>query len=207
MPGTAGDDEGAWDDGTILTKSRINQMFVQFSVAASRAAAGVLGRMHFASDTRQWSRDNGVSWTNINTLPQTVVKASDQTKASDIVIAPDDDLVVALGANDNAFFWATIRASAANTTPDIDMTFTVPSGATGGFFLGPGVAAGLFNTPTAFATEVITALSATEQMGFLWGVVKNGATPGNLSFAWAQNVSDTGVTTVHAESALMVAIQ
>lgn len=51
-----------------LTANDHPQYFTNYDTAANRPAAGNAGRLYYATNTRQFSRDNGSSWDNITPL-------------------------------------------------------------------------------------------------------------------------------------------
>lgn len=70
---------GHFADGQIVTADDLNNALLQVGTAAARPAAGVLGRIYWATDTFVLSRDNGTTWDDIipadtNTASQTLRK-------------------------------------------------------------------------------------------------------------------------------------
>jgi len=112
---------------------------------------------------------------------------------------------ITMAANDAIEFSGAFYISSPNATPDIKVTFTVPSGATirwfGEWFEGAYQSSGVV---TASGTTVTLAITANSIGMFKFnGIVVNGSTAGDLQFQWAQNTSNSNAVTVQQRSYLM----
>lgn len=134
-------------------------------------------------------------------------KAADETVNNSATLQDDDDLVIAIGANETWYFEAMILHNT-GTTPDIKVGFDIPAAATLSW---TDVARTSSDTPamtvpiqTDDGVDVLTGTGAAS-VAMIWGVVVNGANAGNLQFRWAQNTQDASDTKVLATSYLMAA--
>lgn len=152
--------------------------------------------------------DGAAFWAIGRSSVQIVRKTSDETVNNSTTLQNDDQLFVVLAANEIIFFQCLV-IHIGNTTADFKLSFTVPSGAAL-LFSGPNA---LVNTSDALALPgVITAsgtgfehAGSTSDLGQLMvGVVRNGATPGNLQLQWAQVTATVVDTKVLTDSFLMV---
>lgn len=132
----------------------------------------------------------------------TVRKTSDETLNNDNALQNDDELFLALAANEIWAFYMLIKSSS-HANADIRYDFAAPAGATLSFnAYGRSTAAASY---TVFRLLGDTALLYGAGVGVEWdsaliGVVINGATPGNLQFRWAQVAAHASDTVVYANS-------
>ena len=118
-------------------------------------------------------------------------KPADETLNNDNAIQDDDDLVFAVGVNEEwQFEFVVFYTSTANA--GFKMNLSIPAGASGWKMLdGTGVAAG--------GQDITTERDQGLDIGSvhtLRGTVEVGATAGNIQFRWSQSVSHADNTTV-----------
>jgi hypothetical protein len=136
-------------------------------------------------------------------------KTADEVVNNSSVLQNDDELLLAMGANEvwefSALIYCDIRANS-----DFKHTFTVPTGATGKWFNYKIVVdtAGTTNNPitaTAFGTAV-SIITGSDKLGSfhqIWGLVINGVNAGNLQYQWAQNTAYAENTKVLTNACLI----
>ncbi len=137
-----------------------------------------------------------------------VRKTATEIVNNSATLQDDDDLFVALAANEIVAFQCSIIHDG-NATADFKMAFTIPVGASIQWSL-PNANVSTANTlasPTvqtasgaAFSMEAQTARRAQ----FAVGVVRNGGTTGNLQLQWAQDTATVVNTQVYLDSFLLV---
>lgn len=138
-----------------------------------------------------------------------VLKALTETVTSNTTPQDDDELTYAVGANEKWLMEFQLLARAANTTPDIKVQVTVPSGATGYVSILGGPAPGstlnvtcehkALSTLGPFAIGLLSS-------SFYWitvrAYVSTSVTAGSVTLQWAQNTSSgTGTQVDGANSA------
>lgn len=133
-----------------------------------------------------------------------VAKPSNQGLINSATLQNDSALVVALEASVNYRLTLLAIVVADNTTPDMKIGWTLPTGATmrwenqSAF-----VAAGL--APLTGGSVLVLPCDTTELVYLVTGIVYMSTTAGNLQLQWAQNVASVGVqTTMQAQSILSV---
>lgn len=137
--------------------------------------------------------------------PLIIVKSIDESKASDISAADDNELFLSVVANTTYIFEALIWGESASVTPDIKMAWNGPSGMSMRIWMVIG-RTGATNITRLLFTSVGTTqglqLSGTvDREGMVFhGVLTVGSTAGTLAFQWAQNTSDATATVVLAKS-------
>lgn len=149
-------------------------------------------------------------------LTQNVVKTADETRTSTTTVADDGHLFASLAANSTYRFDATLLFDGPEAA-DATITFTVPSGATGGWSpmagtLGTTVPDGSAQVKVAarqFGSNSdigVMASSATLAgiMALPRGIVVTGATPGLLRLRWAQQTTNATPVSLKAGSVLEV---
>ncbi|MFE9844686.1 hypothetical protein [Streptomyces goshikiensis] len=152
----------------------------------------------------------------LSALTQTVVKSVDETRTSTTTVADDGHLYASLEANSVYRFSSTLLFDGPEAA-DATITYTVPSGATGGWapFAGtlgttvPDGSAQLKVAARQFGSNSdigVMASSATLAgiMAMPRGIVTTGATAGLLRLRWAQQTSNAAAVTLKAGSILEV---
>ena len=131
--------------------------------------------------------------------PRVISKTADQTVNNSTTLVNDTDLVVPLLANRKYYWFMRVRFKS-DSTPDLKISWTVPSGATGGR-----------RREINNATEVSYGTSSNwsgstgvDRQGYAAGYVETGGTAGNLQFQWAQNTADVSDTKVYKGSVFTV---
>lgn len=128
-----------------------------------------------------------------------VRKAADETVNNSATLQNDDDLVIAVGADDVWFAIVHLYALSATTTPDLDYAFSVPSGGT----IRTGYSWANSGTPVSWGagtTERTMALSTTAKYFMFYILYIGGGTAGNLQLQWAQKTATEEDTTMKADS-------
>ena len=130
-----------------------------------------------------------------------VIKKTDETRVSDIVVANDAEIKFTANPNKDYTIrlWLITNSVAA---ADFDYKWTVPSGSIG--FVDSAWDA---NTNTAFTDwtgEQFLGGNATNLVVPVMGRALIGVTGGEVNLQWAQNVSDVGDTTVKAGTMIEV---
>lgn len=130
-----------------------------------------------------------------------VVKTTEETLTTSIVIQDDDELFFPVGGFEHWGFEFFIIWDSP-TAADIKFTITVPSSATGEWVLSKQqttnvtyIADKAFGSTTAVASDA----ADTNYGSHIFGAVLTAATGGNVTLQWAQNGS-SGTTTVHDHS-------
>ena len=163
------------------------------------------GDMWYNSSTDKLrARENGASVDVIGgsgsgTPPTVVQKSADQTVNNTTTLVNDTALLLALLANNRYYFRLRIIFTS-GSTPDLDMTFTGPSGAVGSWRRDTAT-----NTVSSFGTRgAIAGSNGVTRQGFAEGFIETGVTAGNLQFQWAQDTADATDTTIKDGSVLLV---
>ncbi|MGH2373036.1 MAG: hypothetical protein ACRDIC_06100 [bacterium] len=139
--------------------------------------------------------------------PHLVVrKPSDESVTSSTVLQDDNNLLMALAANEiwHVRFILLMFDNSASVA-DGKVAFTIPAGASMGLTViydkpgSAGAQMSRFNTSgTSVQVDLTNVLSAIE----VFGVVTNGGTAGNLTLQWAQAVSNASSLDMKANSTL-----
>jgi hypothetical protein len=135
-------------------------------------------------------------------------KVLDETVNNSSTLQDDNELFVALTAN-NTYVFSLTLSYISGTTPDFKFKFNIPAGASmaygvmgldtaGGFTTAGNLNSG--NTPSIGG-------SAGDAMAICKGTVIVSSTAGNLSLQWAQNVANVSDTIVRAGSILEARLQ
>lgn len=140
------------------------------------------------------------SWGNV---PFKVRKTSDETVNNSAALQNDDDLLMALAANEVWAFEAYLIYTTP-ATPDIKFAFTVPAGATLQWGTVAYDSAGvLVQVDVSASGTSKDFVDGTSYSIFIQGVVLNGANAGNLQLQWAQNTMNASNTKVLTGSYLI----
>ena len=172
--------------------------FFRNATVLDRLAAGGVGRGY-----KQGANDP--EWTGV--FPTIVLKSSDETVNNSNALQNDDDLLFAIGANEDWIFQFSIFCIS-GTTPDTKFAITVP--AAGTFLIwGIGQArvtdAALITyaiAQTVSGTALVIGGIAANLQVVITGAVSNGANAGNVQLQWAQQVANASDTKVLAGSSL-----
>ena len=134
-------------------------------------------------------------------VPLIAAKSADETVASSTAMQADNDLTIAVDAN-TRYALTMFLLFNAPATPDIQIGWSVPAGATLNWHRetsGVTGTTGLTDALVATNTEPIAGDGA-DDVFVIHGFVKVGATAGTVTFQWAQLASDAAATTVRAGS-------
>ena len=126
-----------------------------------------------------------------------VRKTVDEIVNNSNVLQDDDELKLAVGANEVWFFLLSLLINS-STVADIRIEFSVPSGCT---------LLWTSNVTTEHhyneeITQLLAGYDADSISRFMTGFIMNGSTTGNLQLRWAQNVQEASDSKVLANSCL-----
>lgn len=132
---------------------------------------------------------------NIDPRVRIVRKTADQTVNNSVVLVNDDDLKLAVAANEVWAFEIFILQNS-GAAPDIKYVGVGPAGSTVFMKLTQNSSAvvGISNLGLGRAADAHVELT---------GIIINGATPGDLQLQWAQNLADASDTDVLENSCLI----
>ncbi len=128
--------------------------------------------------TSNWAFDHAADY-GLHTV--FICKTADQIVHDSIVLVNDTHLLYAIGANEVWRFVAALLHRA-NPAADIDITFTIPVGGNLNWGLTPVQQGSIAGTEV----RIPTSAGANLRLDFIHGIIRNGATPGNLQLQWAQ---------------------
>lgn len=176
------------------------------------ALEAVEGMVIFNSTTDQLEEYDGSVWQAVGQVimdthaadyglhRQLVVKSANQIVNNSNTLVSDDDLLIAIAANEALYVQIVIRGLT-NTSADWRFKVTGPSGATGGCVL--------IGRPGTLYATLGDGMSGNgygqEECIVIHVIVLNSTTAGNIQLQWAQNVPDASDTTVYANSCLIKA--
>jgi hypothetical protein len=135
-----------------------------------------------------------------------VRKTVDESVTNSTTLQNDDNLKISLAADDVYEFSGMLFVSSTSATPDVKVTFTVPSGATirwfgEGFGDGYSVSADCVSASGTTFTILLSANSlATVKFN---GIVVNSTTAGDLQLQWSQVATNAAAVKVEARSFLI----
>jgi len=129
-----------------------------------------------------------------------VVKTADEIVNNSATLQNDDELFLPVKANTRYYCEAYLKVTS-GSTPDIDVTFTVPSGATGGHGVPTVNNASAF---IAFGTAKMFGTDGTAQSLIFYALLTTSSTTGNIQLQWAQDTANVSNTTVHDNSCLIL---
>jgi len=132
---------------------------------------------------------------------QRIRKTATESLTSNTTLQDDDHLLFAVGANE-VWAWQAVASVTCDATGGFKFTFTVPAAATGHWNYRTPAAVGSSGGP-AFAATTNHTVTLTSQPHDLSGLVVVGATPGNVTFQWAQQASSGTATQVLIDSFLI----
>ena len=138
-----------------------------------------------------------------------VRKAADEQVASS-TLQNDDELVLAIGAAEVWIIHYYLLLDLGSATPDFKATISIPSGTAKGM---TSTAAALANIMAhdyagAAGTTLTAALTSGQLCGMvMYWIVKNGATAGDVTLRWAQNVNTPATNTKVLADSFLVAWQ
>lgn len=129
------------------------------------------------------------------------LKSSDQSVNSSTTLVDCTSLSFPILANETWYFNIT-TAVLCDATGQVKFGFTVPSGASGGWFLNAqGAGTGFLNGNT-ITSSISTSTTLTATSVLISGTVVNGSTAGTVQLQFAQAVSSGTDTTVKGNSFL-----
>ncbi|MEP7235254.1 MAG: hypothetical protein ABI778_08160, partial [Ignavibacteriota bacterium] len=121
-------------------------------------------------------------------------KASDQSVTSSTTLVNDNDLAIAINANDTWEIHGELHADCSSSTPNIKVAFTIPAGATMKIFYNGisdgGVTAGASVLTASGVSKTVNITGGTSTYIQIHGIVLNGGNSGNIQLKWAQGTSN-----------------
>ncbi len=164
-------------------------------------ASGEPFRLAKGSDAEVLTLASGLpSWAAAAGAVTTVIKASDQSISSDSTLNDDNDLVFAMDANTTYWVELYMLYSQTNSTPELKMGWTVPSGCD---LFWDREWATFQDIDTESDTKVANTTSG-DQATTLRMMFRNGANAGNAQFRWAQDTSHASTTKVKKHSFMLI---
>lgn len=149
-------------------------------------------------------KDDG-SWASPGVTDHRLIrKASAEDVANSTTIQNDDDFVFAIAANE-VWLVTLFLFFEGTSTGGIKGQWSVPSGATGGWWL---FAAGTTSILSNYQRASLTALNIVDNtvvkdLAVCHVLIANGSNAGNAQFQWAQVASNATKTTITANSVLI----
>jgi len=143
---------------------------------------------------------NDPAWASI-VDNQAIFKAGDESVNDSIVLQNDDDLVLAVGANDVWLIHMLLYLISATANPDLDYAFAVPAG--GAVRIMDAWSDTTANPHSDGTNERTVALVNAEQYIQIICLYIGGGTAGNLQLQWAQHAAVAEDTTVKANSFML----
>jgi hypothetical protein len=131
-------------------------------------------------------------------------KPVDQSITNSTTLTNDNDLFVPINANDSMVIEGYLHVFTGSSTPQLQMAFTIPAGATmdiGNYTdnVNGGAQETFILNTSGTSTGAMTILAGDIPVHF-WGVIITGGTAGNIQLQWAQGVSSGTATTLKAKS-------
>ena len=132
-------------------------------------------------------------------------KAADESVTNSTTLQNDDELLLAMAANE---VWAIelrlLTYDAVATDAGVKFAWSLPSGATLRSYLVYTTSAGAGGVAWKADAETLDLYAGTAIIATLvqWAIIVNGATAGNAQLQWAQNTQQNRATTVKANSVL-----
>lgn len=145
----------------------------------------------------------------IDYTPQIVWKTADESVNNSAVLQNDEHLKWYLAANENIFFVCVIEHSSVSSTPDIQIAFTIPSGASMRWGPSNGIKIDASDTVVAQSQTLVSGTPVTfgsannRRQIVIEGTVENGSTEGFLQLQWAQATATVGNTNVYGNASHM----
>ncbi len=145
-------------------------------------------------------------------VPLFAIRTTDATVNNSVALTNDTQLVVPLDANSTyEFHGFLIFSNVISAAADAQISFTVPSGATGSWFAdGAGLSVGSSGNTSVGrkalaygASDPVGTPAGTPMAIGPRGFIVTAATPGNLTLQWAQNVATASDTKLLATSYLV----
>lgn len=125
-------------------------------------------------------------------ITRIVNKLADETVNNSTTMQDDNDLKFTMLANREYAVWGMIKVNG-NTTANLKISFTVPTGATAAVFVAnPSTSAWGLRTQAA---DVFQDLDGNDQIMAFMGTIINGANVGEIAWEWAQNTQTVADTT------------
>lgn len=168
-------------------------------------SSGAPAALHKGSDGEVLTLVSGLPAWAASEVATVKVKPDDQIVNNSTTLVNDEDLVLAVGANDVWVVHMVLFHIAGTGEPDMDYAFAVPSG--GAVRVMETWERALSDTsPPDFGdgtSEMITGVADTEKYVQITFVYIGGGTAGNLQLQWAQHQAVAENTTMKAKSFML----
>lgn len=133
-------------------------------------------------------------------VPGITRKQADETVNNTVVLQDDDDIKLEVGA-DETWLFVLFALYKAHADADLTLGWAVPSGAS---MIWMGIQQGGDALDESETTNMNGAgTGANPCTGQAWGVIRNGATAGDLQLRWAQSTAHASDTSVLKDTVLM----
>lgn len=178
----------------------VNGILIDADTLDGDQLATVEGTMDTKVSAEATARDLAIAAAERHSI---VRKTSDETVNNSEAMQNDDDLVIAVGANEVWLLDIVLFLISASETPDIDFLFAVPSG---GAIRGIDEWCYSSSSPIAFidfTTERSLAVKADERFQHFRALYIGGASGGSVQLQWAQKTATMEDTKVKAQSLIL----
>ena len=129
-------------------------------------------------------------------LPTIVRKSADEAVTNSTTLQNDDDLLLAVGANDVwSIYMVLLHYCDTVDSSDLDYAFTVPSGGSI-----EGLPMSGYTVPVDMTVEDELGTTTSRRYHHFFALYTGGGTAGNLQLQWAQNVATGAETKILANS-------
>lgn len=184
-------------------------LFVLDAKSNAGDPTGTNGAMYYNANTNKFRCYQNGAWSDC-VPPSTILARAAADKCVGVQTGPvtcpfsgatatpldDPDLVFAIGANQTWEVEGSLQVTNANATPDVQIAFTIPSGATMSISSHSVDTAATTSTADVYVTSgtssgLIPITAAGIATIHFKGIVVNSTNAGNVQVQWAQNTSDT----------------
>lgn len=164
--------------------------------AARLGGAHVANRLWRETDTGLVYLDDGANWSVWNPFGQIIKPADTASPLNTAALADDPDLQLPVGANESYFLRFWLRCAATSLTPDYQVKFTGPAGATAQWAI-PGANAQWLGTGVASDPGGANNISTTVTFGSrgqdhnmtIWGWFFTAGNAGTIKLQWGANTA------------------
>jgi hypothetical protein len=182
-----------------INKTGVTKLGLRVALDVSNTSpTGADYQYAFMSENNGHDKDPKLVITYSVPLTTKAQKPSNESVARNTTLHGDKDLALNLAANKAYIFDAVVFASSTSATPDIKISFSLPSGATMDY--GYIAASSAFRNAeflqnSAVSSSIPIAANDTDVIQ-IHGVINMGANSGNVQLQWAQSTSNAAPTTV-----------
>ncbi len=189
-----------WVTAEVVTAGNMNTHVRDNFLETGPAKVTTAGDIVYATGASAFARLGLGDFAANSQNPKYVTKTADESVTSSTAYQDDDDLLLAVGANEVWLVEAIILIKS-NSTANFKLKWTVPSGATAYHFLLVRSAGGSFSGDLESATsprsaEGLDATIAHPAPALIRLIITTSGTSGDLQFQWAQDTSNGTATQV-----------